>query len=175
MSPAAEPGLAGPAMLSGHTVAVRRIVAGVVCALLLGSCARRPNLESLFPDHPHGVLRIFGEEGQKELAVAIAGDARSRAKGLAGVQKLPDDAGMVFVFDRPSSGTFWMRDVSIPLDIAFWDGDRRIVDLFQMQPCRADPCPVYSARAPYVGAVETNRGVLTAAGIKIADKVRLIR
>ena len=45
---------------------------------------------------------------------------------------LPDRTGMAFVFDEPSSGSFWMKDTLIPLSIAFVDANGLIVGIKEM-------------------------------------------
>jgi len=92
-----------------------------------------------------------------------------------GRRSLAPDAGMVFFEDGPTDATFWMKDTLIPLSIAFWTSGGRIVDLLDMEPCRADPCLLYRSRAPYVGAVEVNRGFFEAHGVTLGDLVRLDR
>jgi uncharacterized membrane protein (UPF0127 family) len=90
-----------------------------------------------------------------------------------GRQSLAPDAGMVFLEDGPTDATFWMKDTLISLSIAFWGLDGRIVDLKDMEPCRADPCPLYRSTATYVGAVEVSRGFFAQRGVRIGDLVRL--
>ncbi len=90
-----------------------------------------------------------------------------------GRRSLAPDAGMVFLEDGPTDATFWMKDTLLPLSIAFWGTDGRIVDLQDMAPCRADPCPRYRSTAPYVGAVEVNLGFFAAHGVRVGDTVRL--
>jgi uncharacterized membrane protein (UPF0127 family) len=44
-----------------------------------------------------------------------------------------------------------------------------------MVPCTADPCTVYQAAAPYSMAVEAGSGVLSHAGVRSGDVLRLQR
>ena len=90
-----------------------------------------------------------------------------------GRRSLAPDAGMVFLEDGPTDATFWMKGTLIPLSIAFWSSDGRILNLQDMEPCRADPCPLYRSTAPYVGAVEVNRGFFEAHDVTPGDLVRL--
>jgi hypothetical protein len=92
-----------------------------------------------------------------------------------GVRRLEQAAGMAFLVDAPSRSPFYMKDTLIPLDIAFWGGDGRIVDILQMQPCPAEPCPRDHPRADYVGAVEVNFALLGRRGVRIGDVVELQR
>lgn len=93
-----------------------------------------------------------------ELLVAVADTSRLRQQGLMGVTDLGDLDGMVFVFDRDSSGGFWMKDTLIPLDIAFFDATGGFVDGFTMEPCTTNDCPSYRPSGPYRYALEMAAG-----------------
>lgn len=110
-----------------------------------------------------------------ELQVEIAETPEAWGKGLMGVERLDRRAGMAFLFPGRVRAPFFMKDVAIPLDIAFWDENSRIVDGFTMQPCAADPCPLYPPSAGYVGAIEMNGGLLAESGIELGDVVTLAR
>lgn len=109
------------------------------------------------------------------MTVEIADTAAAQEKGLMGVAKLSDQQGMAFVFGHMQSAPFWMKDTLIPLDIAFWDDAGRVVDVQTMTPCTADPCQIYSAAQPYIGAVEVRGGLLGHLGIHAGDAVQLAR
>jgi len=123
---------------------------------------------------PTSVLSILTRSGEPAtLRVAVADDEAERARGLMGVASLPEDHGMAFVWDDPTQGAFWMKDTLIPLSVAFWDEDGRIVGIVDMEPCAAEPCPTYSSPGPYVGAVEANRGWFASRGVEVGDVVEL--
>ncbi len=84
------------------------------------------------------------------LNVDVADTAQEQQKGLMGVETLPEDEGMAFVFDEQSDSTFWMKDTLIPLSIAFVDDSGRVIGMRDMQPCEADPCPAYGIDQPFV-------------------------
>jgi uncharacterized membrane protein (UPF0127 family) len=112
-----------------------------------------------------------GEVMTSRLIVADSDD--ERALGLMGRTSLQPNAGMVFVFDAPTEASFWMKDTSIPLSIAFWGGDDRIIGIIEMPRCEHDPCPTYQPGRPYTDALEMNRGWFTRHGIEIGDSVEL--
>jgi uncharacterized membrane protein (UPF0127 family) len=115
-------------------------------------------------------VRIRTADGTIELEnFEVAQTPEAWARGLMGRASLPEDGGMVFLFDGQTRAAFWMKDTSIPLSILFWQGDGRIIDILDMSPCRADPCPVYRASAPYVGAIEMNRGEFERLGVEVGD------
>lgn len=112
--------------------------------------------------------------GDRSLFVHMADSPDERARGLMGIPDLPDDEGMAFAFGEPSTASFWMKDTLIPLSIAFVAQDGRIVTLANMAPCRAEPCPTYSARGPYTLAVEANAGWFRDHGVHEGDQCSVL-
>jgi uncharacterized protein len=107
------------------------------------------------------------------LYVDVAETAQARQKGLIGVETLPPEEGMAFVFDEPVASTFWMKDTLIPLSIAFVDDNGRVIGVRDMRPCKADPCPTYGVDQPYVLAIEANLGWFDHAGVEVGDHAEL--
>lgn len=102
-----------------------------------------------------------------EWCVWLAVAPEERQRGLMGVTDLGAGmAGMLFAFDAPRDGTFWMRNTPMPLSIAFLAGDGSLVSSTDMAPCgdRQD-CPSYGATAPYSWALEVPRGDLARLGV----------
>src|SRR5687768_1683664 len=71
--------------------------------------------------HPPATVTFEGTDAI--LHVEIADDVEEQGRGLMGVEDLPTDQGMAFVYDEPTGGAFWMKDTLIPLSIAFVDED----------------------------------------------------
>jgi uncharacterized membrane protein (UPF0127 family) len=142
-------------------------------AMVASACSHGPPSapESL----PVGTLSIQAARGTVSMDVQIAETERARRVGLMGRRALSPAAGMAFLFDRPTHGTFWMKGMLIPLSIAFWAPDGTVASLLDMTPCRADPCHMYSPGVTYVGAVEANRGFFAAHGVEMGDRVVLTR
>jgi uncharacterized membrane protein (UPF0127 family) len=116
------------------------------------------------------LVQIQTDGGTIELEnLEVARTPEARAQGLMGRTSLPRDGGMAFLFEGQTTGAFWMKDTLIPLSILFWQSDGRIIDIFDMRPCRSDPCPVYRASGPYVGAIEMNRGAFERLGVEVGD------
>ena len=123
------------------------------------------------PDRPPSAVAFDGSDAV--LYVDVADTAPEQQKGLMGVEHLPEDEGMAFVFDEPSTTTFWMKDTIIPLSIAFVDAADRVIGVRDMEPCGADPCPTYGIDQPFVLAIEANLGWFDRAGIEIGDHAEL--
>ncbi|MFL5766432.1 MAG: DUF192 domain-containing protein, partial [Actinomycetota bacterium] len=128
---------------------------------------------SAAPEFGRGSLRIQTSKGPVDLDVRTAGTAEARAQGLMGQTRLPEDAGVVFVSEQPTTAAFWMKNTRIPLSVAFWNSRHEIVDMLDMSPCAADPCPLYRSSSPYVGAVEVNRGFFADRGVQTGDRIQL--
>jgi uncharacterized membrane protein (UPF0127 family) len=110
-----------------------------------------------------------------DVHVEVADDADERATGLMDRPSLPADQGMVFLWEEPTEGTFWMKDTLIPLSIAFWDEDGEILAILDMQPCEAEPCPLYGPGVAFAGAIEVNEGFFEEHGIERGDRIELTR
>lgn len=93
-------------------------------------------------------------------SIEIADTFASRQQGLMNREYLPQDAGMLFVFDVPGSYWFWMKNTLIPLDIIWMDEDFVVVDTATMTPCQADPCPIYNHSWQALYALEINAGLV---------------
>jgi len=113
-------------------------------------------------------------EGPVRIAVEVADTDAERQRGLMHRKSLPEDAGMLFVFESESSGGFWMKDTLIPLSIAFYDANGKILRILDMEPCRADPCPIYDPGVAYRGALEVNQGAFERWGVSEGDLIELV-
>jgi hypothetical protein len=95
----------------------------------------------------------------KVLQAELMESDEDRASGLMFRPSLPEDRGLLFVFDGSDFHGFWMKNCRFPIDIVWLDETKRVVHLAEsVPPCNADPCPVYHPmrKASYV--VELNAG-----------------
>jgi uncharacterized membrane protein (UPF0127 family) len=67
--------------------------------------------------------------GNKSWTVEVAQTIPQLQKGLSERDSLSAGNGMLFVFAQDETGPFWMKDTKIPLDMAFMDGNNKIVHL----------------------------------------------
>jgi uncharacterized membrane protein (UPF0127 family) len=101
----------------------------------------------------------------------VAADPAARARGLMGRTKVPEGAGMVFLYPADVTEAFWMKNTLVPLSIAFVAADGRVVSVAEMTPCTADPCPTYAPAGSYRYAVELAAGSFGAARVGPGAKV----
>lgn len=111
-------------------------------------------------------ITLSSGDQQIRMPVWVADEPPLRQRGLMERTSLPADAGMLFVFEEPTEGGFWMKDTLIPLSIAFIHDDGRILETLDMQPCDADPCPIYTPGSTYRYALEANLGFFDEHGVQ---------
>jgi hypothetical protein len=120
-------------------------------------------------------VAIEAADATKFVRVEIAESDAARERGLMGRTTIDEDAGMLFVWPNDVASGFWMKDTLVRLTVAFISADGRIVRMFDMEPCTADPCPVYDPRETYRMALEVRQGALERKGVRVGDRVRLVR
>jgi hypothetical protein len=117
-------------------------------------------------------LVIQNSKGEKvPLSVEIADNEFRRRKGLMFRQTLPQNAGMLFVFDYEQRLSFWMKNTYIPLSIAFIDSAGVIREIYDMRPL--DETNICASKHAVRYALEVNRGWFAANNIATGSKVYL--
>lgn len=115
---------------------------------------------ALAPMPPFGQGGVILDPGgvHVPMPVYVADDPDLRRQGLRGVEDLPREAGMVFLYSDDTRGGFTMQDTLIPLSIAFFDSAGTVLAVMDMDPCEAEPCPTHDPGVAYRGALEVNQG-----------------
>lgn len=109
--------------------------------------------------------RIKINIANKTYDVKIAQTDEEKETGLQNIANLPENEGMLFVFDTPQTVSFWMKDTVIPLDIIFLDEDMKVVYVANGEPNSEKIIEVDNIS--YV--LEVNKG----SGISIGDEMEL--
>lgn len=104
----------------------------------------------------------------EEVMVEIAATEEERQRGLMHREHLPEDQGMLFLYEEPSATGFWMKDTLIPLDIAYLGRDGRIQEVRHGEPLNE---AVLSPEQPYWMVLEVNAEWLEERGFGPGDRV----
>jgi len=99
----------------------------------------------------------------------IADTQSKRKQGLMHVKSMPDDVGMLFVFDPPRIVSMWMKNTFIRLDIIFIDQDQKIIKIHK----NAKPHNLESISSGFAvkWVVEINGKASDLLGIKPGDQL----
>lgn len=109
------------------------------------------------------------------LSVRIADRPLDQARGLMFVENLPDDEGMLFLFDEDGPRSFWMKNCRMPIDMIWLDGTFRVVDItHSAPPCESDPCPQFEPKAHARNVLEVRGGLARQKGLREGDTVVVV-
>lgn len=94
----------------------------------------------------------------------MADEAKERNEGLMDVNSLPEDKGMLFIFEKQRELSFWMANTPLSLDIIFVNKDMQIVRIHHSTSPFTEKN--FKSDKPALYAVETNAGFCIAHDIQ---------
>ena len=106
--------------------------------------------------------------GFHRIEAEVAADQQNRMTGLMNRKAMPPQRGMLFVFPEKNTHCMWMRNIFLPLSVAFLDEEGRIINIEDMQPQTEDN---HCAKVPARYALEMNLGWFSQRGIKPGTKL----
>ncbi|HXH08059.1 MAG TPA: DUF192 domain-containing protein [Vicinamibacterales bacterium] len=154
---------------------------GVKLAILVAALASAGGTAAQWAS-PRGEV-VFPD--RTRVRVEIADTEAKRARGLMFRERLAEQEGMIFLFEKPGFYPFWMQNCLIPLDIIWLDAGGRIVSIAEsLPPCRlpgCDPpcgsyeCPTYAPAAgtEAIYVVEVAAGFVKRHKVKTGDRLEL--
>lgn len=113
--------------------------------------------------------RITLTIGIHQIQAQVAQTTEQHAKGLMFRTDMPQQEGMLFVFQAPSQQCFWMKNTLIPLTAAFVAEDGTIVNLENMQPQTTES---HCSAKPVRYVLEVNQGWFSKKGLKAGAQLR---
>ena len=103
----------------------------------------------------------------------LAQTSQEQSIGLAKYNKIDQNQGMIFLFNKSDYYSFWMKDMKFPIDIIFIS-DNKVVDIFDKVPVWPNEnLPVYTTKTKANKVLEINAGLAKKYSIKIGDLVKL--
>jgi len=156
----------------------RLTVAAIVTAALLGfaSCKApaqsvSTGVASLDGDFERSPLIIESDDGLRhEFEIYLATTYERQRQGLMFVRKLPQNMGMLFVYEESKLRSMWMKNTYLSLDLIFARSDGTVSSIIHDAP----PLTLDSRSSvePVTFVLELNAG--TARRLNIGRKSRII-
>jgi uncharacterized membrane protein (UPF0127 family) len=121
---------------------------------------------------PNGLekLEIITSGGTHEFTVEVMRSDRQRERGLMFRRFLPQDRGMLFVFESERPLVMWMKNTYLPLDMIFIGRSGMVVGIAE----NAEPLSerIIPSGAPAYAVLEVNAGTAARIGLRIGDTTR---
>lgn len=112
--------------------------------------------------------RVKLSAGMHLIDAQVALTPEQRQIGLMFRKEMPQQEGMIFIFEQPAQQCFWMKNTLLPLTAAFVADDGTIVNLADMKPQTTDP---HCSAQPVRFVLEMNKGWFARKRIKAGSKL----
>jgi len=107
--------------------------------------------------------------GMYRIDAQLATTSEQHAAGLMFRTDMPQQEGMLFVFQQPAQQCFWMKNTLIPLSVAFVADDGTIVNLDEM---KAQTLNAHCSEKPVRYVLEMNTGWFAKKGLKAGNRLQ---
>lgn len=119
-----------------------------------------------------GELEFLKKDGKSEIKkidIELAENDDERMQGLMYRKTMDDTRGMLFIFQREESQSFWMKNTIMPLDIIYVNSKKEIVKIYKhTTPFSEKSLP---SEKPVTYVVEVAAGYTDRYGISEGDKI----
>lgn len=116
----------------------------------------------------------FIEINNNKIKVEIASDFLKRVKGLSGREKIKEDEGMLFIFEKPDIQKFWMKGMKFGIDIVWIKGNKVVgfIENVLPEPGKLDfELKIYQSPEEVDKVLELKQGGVKRFKIKIGDEI----
>jgi uncharacterized membrane protein (UPF0127 family) len=112
--------------------------------------------------------------GGKIFVVEVVDSKALLEKGLSGHVPLLEGEGMFFVFQKPDNYGFWMKDMSFPIDIIWFDQNMKITHFESNVEPKTYPKIFYPNHlSEYV--LELSAGEASGLNLKVGDSAEFLK
>lgn len=119
-------------------------------------------------DERSGMNRAIVTIANHEFVAWVADTEPLQERGLGGVKNLSDKQAMIFVFDKPDKYPFWMKDMLIPIDMAWFDSNRKLLYVAENVSPNTYP-KTFESPTDALYVLETKAGEMSSIGAKVGD------
>jgi uncharacterized membrane protein (UPF0127 family) len=106
----------------------------------------------------------------KKLIIEVAKTTEEIMTGLMNRDSLGENEGMLFVHSDPIKARFWMKNTSIPLDIAYLNSKKVILEIYNLTPYSIEV--IESSSSQIIYALEVNQNWFLKNEIKVGQKLK---
>lgn len=120
-----------------------------------------------------GRLTFTGIDGREKttIEIEISDTEEERNLGLMHRRTLPDQAGMLFIFEKDKERNFWMKNTFLSLDFVFINSENKVANIkTNIAPMSEQGVP---SEAPVKYVLELNAGFAEGYQLQIGDLVNI--
>ncbi|MEN6363541.1 MAG: DUF192 domain-containing protein [Rectinema sp.] len=151
---------------TGRAGTLKSLVSLALFVLLI-SCAGNADAA----DKPNPTLKTVELRiGAAVVKAEVAATELERNRGLMFRKSLADGKGMLFVFDKDERISFWMKNTSLPLSLAYLSSDGVITQILDLKPFSQE---ARQSERSVRYALEVPQGWFAKQGIAVGDKVEI--
>ncbi|OGN02525.1 MAG: hypothetical protein A2655_02265 [Candidatus Yanofskybacteria bacterium RIFCSPHIGHO2_01_FULL_43_42] len=100
--------------------------------------------------------------------ILLARTSEEQMRGLSGRTVLPENQGMLFLYDEPGFYSFWMKDMQFPIDIIWIDENYIIIDITKDVLPGSFP-QIFQSQKPAQYVLEVNAGFVEKNSVEIGN------
>ncbi len=115
---------------------------------------------------------LINDQNIIDLEVAVTPE--QQALGLMYRSSLAENRGMLFDFKEPIIASFWMKNVSISLDMIFVSNGVVNSIAHNVPPCTENPCPAYYSEGFINQVIELAGGRAVELDIQPGDRLEIV-
>ena len=104
----------------------------------------------------------------------VADSQKEKEIGLSATKSLQENQGMIFIFDKPDYYPFWMKNMTIPIDIIYINNDKIVTIINNAPPPKNqdENLTIYIPTEPSSKVLEIKAGLSKTYNFKKGDEVR---
>ena len=106
-----------------------------------------------------------------KLRLEIVKTREEQIRGLSGRENLEKDTGMLFVYEQPTTPSFWMKEMNFSIDIIWIGSDSKIVDISENLSLETYP-NTFRPQAPIQYVLEVNAGWALDHNVAVGDMIQ---
>lgn len=147
------------------------IVFGILFVLLAAFVLSQNYVQNLsfFQKTPKAVIN------NRTFNLLLAKTDKEKRIGLSEKKSLPENSGMLFVFEKPDYYSLWMKEMQFPIDIIFIKENKIVTIYASLKPPKTqdESLPIYKPAEPADMVLEINSGLAQKYNLKKGDEVKL--